>query len=182
MSRVRDYHQYFWFHDPLFLADSMGLHWHKCKHDPLPRRGTEAWEEVDHYFLEEMKLEKKGWQSFSLADYSPFELAAIREWVSARPKTAWMAQETPGQDVYALIGTVNFKTTCVVVQPQLITEFDDFMGRFSRPCLLVTNKDFREVIPLLPENHRIVEGWDATAVSFDFVPMDRYRYLYEHLV
>lgn len=175
--RIEHYKQYPWFRNKLKLLQDITFAYWKAKHTPelpnrSPRQDPDAWEAVDPYFLEQMKLEKKGWQSFSISEYSRNELARIRRWLKKREPFTFIMDEHPDCDIYAFVGCVETLCTSATVHPSLVDDFADFLYKmsFERPCLLITKELTKEMKDLLPTNRHILAGTDATAVSFSRTP------------
>lgn len=177
--RVTSYKNYPWFYDKLHLLRNITFHFHRCRHDPPlpndpPHKDPEAWEEVDPYFLDEMKLEKKGWQSFSIAEYSRNEFARLKRWCARRPNLTYIkTDEHPDCDIFAFVGPTPTLCTVITVHPSLVDDIEKFMRKlqWERPCLILTTKHItKEIRKLLPPNTFFMEGADATAISFALTP------------
>jgi hypothetical protein len=120
-----------------------------------------------------MILEKKGWISVSISEYSRNEYRRIKHWLERRAPKTFMMEEHPDADVYPMIGPCEFRCWGVTVHPSLIEEFEAFLTpmRYERPCSLVTTKPLtKEVKALFPRNHMMRKGLDGTAISFALTP------------
>lgn len=170
------YTHYSWFSDRLKMMDGISLSFWKCKYEPAlpkrwPRVSKEDKEAVDPYFLPQMVLEAKGWQSFCVASYSDHELMLISQWRDQHD--GFLMPEWHDTDVIAITGQSPTRSFGVTVPPKLAEPFAAFLDglRWNRPCFIVTKEKIsKKILALLPENHLIVKGDCATAISMERNP------------
>lgn len=176
----QDYRDWWWFNDMLKLCEWVSMTWHAASHDPIPKSSDkEAWEEVDPYFLTEMKLEAQGWKGMSIGYCSPYEITRIREWVGrrreGRKKLAWASStHIVDGEIFPMVGYVDLATITVMCRtPEVFDDLSAYLTRFSRPLTIVINQEITpEIKALLPKNHLIAKGSDATVISYDLVPAE----------
>jgi hypothetical protein len=173
--RESDCRHYHWFYNKLKLLDHMEFSYHETSPIGVPRTKDER-ECYDYHFINEARLEERGWRSVSLNLYSPYEMGVIAEWCAQKgKKKVYLAVENDDDDeIYALVGQAITRCRGVTAHPDVFDELLALLASMpERPCLAVfegCTELPQEVVDILKgKNAHIVVGQYGVAVSFEII-------------